>query len=228
MLPQIALVIDDLGLDPGRSKRAMDLPIPLTLAFLPFAAELKQQTEYGREQPQRHELLVHIPMEPVAKTTEPGPNALLTSSSRKEVLRNLDINLRQFCGYVGISNHMGSKFTADAKKMLWVMEELKSRGLFFLDSRTTAHSAAKMAAELATVPFIERDVFLDHRDEESAIREQLEKTLKMAQKKGLAVAVGHPREATLNALEEWLTAEKAVNCQFVTLSKIIKRLTKKP
>jgi len=193
----------------------------MTLAFLPYADDLIAQTNYGLEQEQGHELLVHIPMEPLSKKANPGPRALLSGSSQEELRRSLEFNLAQFSGYAGISNHMGSKFTSDPEKMLWLMHELKSRKLYFLDSVTTNYSAARMAAEMVRVPHVERDVFLDHVDKERVVRKQLRKTLKIACKKGIAVAICHPRETTLNVLESWLETEESKCFQFTTLGNVI-------
>jgi len=221
MPPKVALVVDDLGLDPHASKRARELRIPGTRAFLPYADDLMALTNYGLEQGQRHELLVHMPMEPLSKEADPGPRALLSCASREELQRNLEFNLAQFSGYAGISNHMGSKFTSDPQKMLWLMHELKSRNLYFLDSVTTERSAGIWAAETVRVPYIERDVFLDHVDRKRAIRRQLGKALRIARKKGVAVAIGHPRETTLGVLESWLETEDAKRYEFTTLGNVI-------
>ena len=43
--PVIAVVIDDMGLDRRRSARALALPGPLTLAYLPYGSDLRRQTE---------------------------------------------------------------------------------------------------------------------------------------------------------------------------------------
>jgi len=110
--PRIAVVIDDLGLDHARSARAIALPAPLTLAFLPYAMDLGSQTEAARKA--GHELLVHVPMEPIGKSNDAGPSPLDVGMSAEAVLQRLRWDLSRFDGYVGIDNHMGSRFTADA------------------------------------------------------------------------------------------------------------------
>ncbi|MFM9776397.1 divergent polysaccharide deacetylase family protein, partial [Streptomyces galilaeus] len=77
---------------------------------------------------------------------------------------------------------MGSKFTADATGMATVMAELGRRGLMFLDSRTTAHSAAVDAAHRQHVPVVGRDIFLDNDMSAGAVREMLKKTEEVARR----------------------------------------------
>src|SRR4029079_15527734 len=57
--PLIAIVIDDVGLDRPHSKRAWELPGPLTLSFLPYARDLREQARAGR--PQAQDAIVHLP-----------------------------------------------------------------------------------------------------------------------------------------------------------------------
>ena len=74
--PMIALVFDDLGMDRVHTAQVIRLPGPLTLSFLPYAADLGHQTALAHAA--GHELLVHMPMEPLAAGLNAGPGALLT------------------------------------------------------------------------------------------------------------------------------------------------------
>jgi len=200
--PMIAVVIDDMGLDRKRSQRTVDLPGPLTLAYLAYAGDLATQT--GAARAAGHELLVHVPMEPGSATTDPGQNALLTALSPEEVARRIAWNLSQFSGFVGINNHMGSKATADREMMGTVMAALKARGMLFLDSRTSGETVAQDVALKSGIPGLRRDVFLDHDPSPIAVRAALLDVEKVAERQGFAIAIGHPKDATINALSEWL------------------------
>ena len=142
--PLVAVVIDDLGLDRRRTAAVIALPGPLTLSFMTYALDLPDQAEAGRRA--GGELLLHVPMEPIDRTQNPGPHALLVAMSPDEILAQLRWGLDRFTGFVGVNNHMGSKFTADARAMAVVMAELRRRGLIFLDSKTTAMSAGMREA----------------------------------------------------------------------------------
>ncbi len=200
--PMIAIVIDDMGLDRKRSARAVGLGGPLTLSYLTYADDLGEQMAAARSH--GHELLLHVSMEPTSRTVDPGPNALLTDLPPDEIRRRLAWGLERASGYVGINNHMGSKFTGDAAAMAVVMAELRSRGLLFLDSRTTPDSAGGREAHRAGVPLLERNVFLDNDNEVAAVNARLAEAERIARHHGAAIAIGHPRDATLQALAAWV------------------------
>jgi polysaccharide deacetylase 2 family uncharacterized protein YibQ len=218
--PAIALVIDDMGLDRRHSARAISLPGPLTLSFLPYAEDLPSQT--GLAHQRGHELLVHVPMEPLGSANDPGPNALTTALAGDEVASRLRRDLARFDGFVGINNHMGSKFTRDAAGMAAVMAELRARGLLWLDSRTTAGSVGSALAREYDVPHVERDVFLDDNPTLAAVRRQLVELEAVARRRGWAVAIGHPKDATLDALASWLPSLGERGFVLVPLTRVVR------
>jgi polysaccharide deacetylase 2 family uncharacterized protein YibQ len=218
--PMIAIVIDDMGLDRKRSTRVVGLPAPLTLAWLPYANDLPHQTKVARAA--GHELMVHIPMEPQGNDVDPGPDAMKVGVGNAELLRRLDHGLKAFDGYIGVNNHMGSRFTEDRAGMKLILGELQRRGLMFLDSRTTTHSVASSVARDLHLPALGRDVFLDHDMSPEAVRASLAKVEAVARHQGYAIAIGHPHDATVDALVTWLPAVAAKGFTLVPVSTILK------
>ena len=139
-----------------------------------------------------------------------------------EVLRRLRWNLARFGGYVGINNHMGSRFTASAESMAPVMAELKARGLLFLDSRTIGRSTGVELARRYGVPHAARDVFLDNEVNTGAIAGQLAEVEAIARRNGSAVAIGHPHDATIEELALWLAELPKKGFMLVPLSTIVR------
>jgi len=218
--PMIALVIDDMGLDRRRSARAVDLPGPVTLSFLPYAEDLPAQTALARSR--GHELLVHVPMEPLASANNPGPDALTVGLASDEITARLRRDLARFDGFVGINNHMGSKFTGYGPGMAAVMGELRARGLLWLDSRTTAGSIGVTVARAYDVPHAERDIFLDNNPALPAVQRQLADLEAVARRRGAAVAIGHPKDNTLDALAAWLPSVAERGFVLVPLTQIVR------
>lgn len=217
--PKIAIVLDDLGIDVRRSRRAVALPAPLTLAYLPYADGLEEQTRAARQA--GHELLAHIPMQPHGADADPGPHALDMRLGAIEVLSRLDWDLARFEGYVGINNHMGSLFTESEEGMRLVAEGLRDRGLMFLDSLTSPRSVAAATAASMGVPTAVRDVFLDNTDTAAEVELRLAQTERVARQAGTAIAIGHPRDATLNVLEAWIPKAREAGFVLVPLTSVL-------
>lgn len=222
-VPLIGVVIDDLGLDRKRTERSLDLPAPVILAFLPYGPHLMDQTTRARAS--GHEILVHVSMEPEGQYVDPGPNVLRTGQGPAEIRARLEWALTRFPGFVGINNHMGSKFTSDAAVMDVVAVELRARGLLFLDSRTAATTVGYRRARAAGVPTAARRVFLDRDPARAAIDAELVRLEALARKDGKAIAIGHPHDATLDALEAWLPTLRAKGLQLAPVSALVEEST---
>lgn len=218
--PVIAVVIDDLGLNRRMTKEIVSLPAPLTASFLSYAEDLDVQTAAARRA--GHELLVHTPMEPF--NNDPGPGALFLGMSDEEIRGRLKEMFDSFSGYVGINNHMGSRFTSDRRSMDIVMDEVKSRGLLFLDSLTSRSSKGKAAADAKGIPYAVRNVFLDNARKTSEVMKQLHLLERVAKKNGTAVGIGHPHRVTAEALKIWIPDVQKRGFKLVPVSAVVRRL----
>ncbi len=220
-VPWITVVIDDIGPHVRWSRRAVAMPGPLTMAVLPYAAQAR--TLEALALANGHEVIAHIPMEPLSAAADPGPGVLTRAANEAELLATLRQNLNGLAGYTGVNNHMGSGLTADADAMRVVMAELKRRSLFFLDSRTSARSQGVAMAAQVGVPHTARDVFLDHDRNRAAITAAWAKALAMAQRRGTAVVIGHPYPETLAVLTAWMASRDDDDPVLVPLSQMIAR-----
>lgn len=218
--PRIAVIIDDMGVDTKRSKQVITMKGPLTLAFLPYARDVDRYARAGRDY--GHELMIHMPMEAMNGKLDLGGIRLDTSMSPSEIDMMLDRAFGSFGGYVGINNHMGSRLTQDRDYMDMVMERLERRGLLFVDSRTINSSVAADVAGEHNVPFAVRDVFLDHEATPEFVRNSLQQLEYTARYNGYAIAIGHPKDATIQVLKEWLPTLKEKKIALVPISMIVK------
>lgn len=218
--PMIAIVIDDAGVAQKRTRHASELPGPLTMAFIPYSDNLEQQVRYARSR--GHELLLHIPMEPGSPDIDPGHNALLTSLNGDEIMRRFRWALDKFDGYVGVNNHMGSKFMARGDLVGPVLREIDARGLLFLDSRTDHNTAGTRLAGDMGMPHATRNVFLDNDLDAAEIKVQLAELERVARRRGHAIAIGHPHDVTTDVLAEWIPEARARGFQMVPVSTIVK------
>ena len=201
-LPRIAIIIDDMGYDPFILEGFLKLDLPLAFSVLPQAPYT--QSIVGSVGNTRHELILHLPMEPRDyPRINPGPGALLTKMRDGKIRAIIRRDLAEVPGVCGVNNHMGSLFTANRDKMAVVMSELKRRDLFFIDSRTTTQTVAHELAEEMGVPVASRSVFLDNDLTSSVIKFQMERLLGIARHSGAAIGIGHPNVETLKLLRDY-------------------------
>jgi polysaccharide deacetylase 2 family uncharacterized protein YibQ len=220
---KIAIMIDDVGVNLKQSRASLALPSEVTLAFLPYARDVKELSAQAREE--GHELIIHAPMEAINPDMDLGPLALRADMDFAE----FDIMFSQiadsFDGYVGVNNHMGSRLTQEPEQMAYLMQQLKKRNLYFLDSRTIHTSIAAEMARAYGIPSLQRDVFLDHEETEAYVTKALSEVERIARKNGYAVAIGHPKEVTMEALNDWIPTLEAKGFELVTLSKVMPAAT---
>lgn len=199
-VPAIAIVIDDLGPDVARTKRALNLPSEVALSFLPYA---RNTPDLAREATAAgHDVMVHLPMQAISGI-DPGPNALTVAQSAAENVRRLDWALARVPGFIGVNNHMGSRFTMSRDALMPVMQALQDRHVFFYDSVTSPRSQAASVARSYGLPSAGRDIFLDDTQTAAEVTAELAQLERVARVRGIALAIGHPHDVTLNILERW-------------------------
>lgn len=219
--PVIAIVIDDMGISHSRTAKISSLNYALTSSFLTYASGLQAQVKAAETS--GHEIMAHLPMEPKASMNV-SPDVLTVKMNNERIENGIKGMLDKFPTIRGVNNHMGSRFTEDAMRMDVVMKELAVRNLYFLDSKTTPHSAGEKTAISNRVRHVSRNVFLDNEDKLDYILKQLHQTEAIARKNGYAIAIGHPKEQTYNALKVWLPTLRGRNIRLVHLSEIVKEL----
>jgi polysaccharide deacetylase 2 family uncharacterized protein YibQ len=219
-VPQIAIVIDDMGWELPIAHDLFALDYPLSFAVLPQAPYEVKIAEAAHQH--KRDLLLHLPMEPHGyPRVNPGPNALLSNMDPDQMVTLVRTALKSLPQVVGVNNHMGSSLTENSQAMRVVMRELKRRNLFFLDSRTSADSQAYQIAREIGIPTAKRHVFLDNDMQQAHIAAQLYRLANMASQQGYAIGIGHPYLATLHALQDTLPMLRQAGVQIVPISRLV-------
>lgn len=200
---RLTLIIDDLGEDVGFARNLAALGVPVVFSIWPDStsheAVLKIAKASGRE------ILIHLPMQPKGyPTINPGKNPLLVTMTAEQIKNTVYRAAAQVHGAIGLNNHMGSEFTESSIGMRVALQAMQDKGLFFLDSRTTAKSVGEEEAKRLGLRHYHRDVFLDNEQNAQAILLQLRRAEGLAKSRGQAIAIGHPHPETLKALKLWL------------------------
>lgn len=216
-LPKIAIIIDDIGYQ--QTDLAMvALPYPLTIAILPF-------TPYGQRSAQlafrqRKDVMLHMPMQ-ASNNKELGPGGLTSDMSRGAFLKEMDAALHDIPYAIGINNHMGSLLTELDQPMSWLMQYLKQRQLFFVDSLTTVQSRARYQAQRHGVTNLSRHVFLDNDVSEAALQQQFDLLIRIAKRHQQAIAIAHPYPETYTFLKQRLAQLSELGVELVPVSTLL-------
>ena len=217
--PRLAIVIDDLGYDQSAADSLLALPFPLTasvLPHLPLSTQVAEQAYRRGDQ-----VLLHLPMEPESDAAKREDVELRVGMNAKQVESALEGMLETVPHVAGVNNHEGSRASADPALMEALMPALGERGLFFIDSRTTAATVAYRAAKRSGVRAASRKVFLDDTPTREAILEQLDIAARDAFRDGSAIAIGHPHPATIAALSRGIPRLEARGIRLVLVSDVV-------
>jgi polysaccharide deacetylase 2 family uncharacterized protein YibQ len=218
--PKIAIVIDDLGSKDKISQELLRWDLPITFAILPFTPFSKRLA--GEAHRQGKEVILHLPMEPQGyPQIRPGEGVLLQEMDARRLLRQLSKDIEAVPYITGVSNHMGSRLMEDPEKIRIIFSELKRRGLFFLDSRTTAQTIGLQVAQSVGLKAIERTVFIDHSSTEEDIKGQLEQLIQVSLSRGKAIGIGHPHPSTIKSIKEMIPKMKEKGIEIVPLSAVM-------
>ncbi len=214
---QLALVIDDIGMNLGAVRDFLALGVPLTFSILPDLPHTRSSAELILRA--RRNYIIHMPMQPEDYPIhDPGPNPLLLGLDLPETQRRLAEYLTELPAAIGASNHMGSAYTADESHMALVQGELARHRLLFLNSKTSSTPVPARIAAQGGYRYLQRDVFLDNVREQRAIGRELLHAVRQAERRGHAIAIGHPYGETLAALREALDQGELQGVELVSLT----------
>ncbi len=216
----IVLILDDVGFQRELVEQAAKIDSELSFAVIPGAPQAEQLGRWL--QTRGFEVLCHLPMEPENfPAVSPGNNAILTSLSGAEIRRRTLAAAESLPFARGVNNHMGSRATVDERVMREVLGILKGRNMYFVDSRTSNQSKGFAMARAEKIPAAARDIFLDNIQTERAIRIQLAQLVALAEKRGLAVGIGHVYPQTIRVLAAEVPKLKKRGFRFARVSEVV-------
>lgn len=197
---ELAIIIDDIGYLPS-DRQVLDLPPQVTISVLP-------QTPYGKRIAKQayqggREVMLHIPMQALSGK-KLGPGAMTADMSDAQLIQVFNQHMQELPFVRGVNNHMGSRLTQMRQPMQTLMQQIKKHDLYFVDSRTTRFTKAEQIATEVGVTNWRRHVFLDPVQSVAVVERQFAAAVRRAQKRGFAIAIGHPYPETMQVLKREL------------------------
>ena len=217
---KLAVIIDDCGYDIDLVRRLVKLNAPFSFAIIPYrdySSDVLHVINGGGQV-----AMLHLPMEPMDPSAmSEGKHTVLTSMDDKSIRALTRDMVSSLPGISGVNNHQGSKATSDERAMTAVLKELKSQGLFFVDSNTYSKSLGdKLAAQMG-VPTGRNNIFLDNSTNEDEIIKKIWQAAAIADKYGSAIAICHARPHTVNAWEQAIGEVKASGLKLVPVTEVL-------
>lgn len=209
--PKLAIIIDDMA-NASQVRGLKALNLKLNPSFFPPD---KNHSETPKLALKFDFYMVHLPLAAI-NYNKPELDTLNPNDSKERIFKKIKQIKKDFKDLRYINNHTGSLFTSNEEAMRKLYEVLKNQNIFFIDSKTIGNSKANKIAKELSMPYIQRDVFLDNEDDVNYVKKQLESAVKLAQKKGFVIAIGHPRKNTFKALEQSKDLLKGVDLVYLS------------
>lgn len=216
--PKIALVLGGMGLNAKLTKQAIDaLPGNVTLGFAPYGENL--QVEVNRARAAGHEIMLQLPMEPMGyPAANPGPRTLLSDATPQENLAALRWHLSRFAGYSGVTNYMGARLLGSEEALKPVLQEVRDRGLVFLEDASVSLSASEKVSAEVKLPARRAVTVIDADPVAPAIEAALTRLEQEAVRNGMAIGTGSGLAVTIETVAEWTKTLQEKGIELVPVS----------
>ncbi|MCK9372776.1 MAG: divergent polysaccharide deacetylase family protein [Sulfuricurvum sp.] len=194
---KLTIIMDDVSYE--RDVKAIEsVGLPIVMSFLPPSYSHPDSAALAAG---HKGYMVHLPLEAVSYSAE-EPITLRVSDSTETIAKQIASIKRLYPNVHYINNHTGSKFTADAAAMEKLIKVMRDEGIIFVDSRTIGSTKVPQVCKKFGLRYLGRDVFLDHQDGVENVKRQIKEAVEKAKQHGSAIAIGHPRPDTIEALKQ--------------------------
>ena len=166
--------------------------------------------------------ILHLPMEP-RHLADMGPvkGGVFLRMTDAEIAHVTEEDLASAPGVVGVSNHAGSRATADGRVMMGVLRVVKAHHLWFEENRTTPASVATSVARTLGVPGVLITTYLD--DPPINIEGKVRDLISTARHQGWAIAAAHITTGAPQVVRRLLPEFHAAGIVFVPITEFLTR-----
>ncbi len=152
-----------------------------------------------------------------------GPLALNSAVQLNQNMATLHNIMAMVPGYVGFMSRFGSRFGVAEGQLKPIFEEIKARGLMFIDSGESGSGAMSRIAGEVALPMAVVNIHLDRTPTEDEIASRLLRLGALARSQSIAVAMGEPYPHTIRELKSWLAAQPPDKLRLVPVSAVADR-----
>ncbi|BFN36137.1 divergent polysaccharide deacetylase family protein [Fidelibacter multiformis] len=212
---RICLIIDDFGYAYNATEKGfLNLRASVTFSVIPGHTHSKSLARLAQRR--GHPVMIHMPMEPLKYLGGEEEYMIMDGMDRNEIEYRILKAIAELPMAKGMNNHMGSRVTASADMIHKIADVLETKDLFFVDSYTVNKTVVQQVMRSHNIRVYQRDIFIDHENSENSIRRQIDKMARMAEKKGVVVAIGHNRPLTLKILTEMIPKLEKEGFHFIS------------
>ncbi len=219
---RVAIVVGGLGLSQSGTKSAIaDLPAGVTLAFSPYGNSLNRWMQRARED--GHEVVLQLPMEPLGfPSISPGKRTLNSKAGIGENLQSLRWSLGRMTNYPIVMNYLGAGMASRKEVLKPILEEVRRRGLGWLDDGSVPTSKVIDVAEELKLPNATSSFVLDGVREASRIDSQLTTLSLLAKRRGYAIATASAFPESIARIKAWAKTANKNGILIVPVSNLLR------
>jgi len=219
---RVAIVVGGLGLSQSGTQAAIaDLPAGITLGFSPYGNSLNRWMQRARKE--GHEVVLQLPMEPLGfPAISPGEQTLNSKSTHGENLRNLRWLLGRMTNYPIVMNYLGAGMAGRPDVLHPILEEVKTRGLGWLDDGSVQASKVLEVAESLNLPNATGSFVLDNVRDPARIDAQLTALELLSKRRGYAIASASAFPETIAQIKKWAKKARKKGILIVPVSNLMK------
>ncbi len=205
--PEVAVMLAGLGYDPAQSlQAASQLPAAVSFAVSPFAGYLNETQAYARAN--GHEMILMLPMQALLARAPAGQNQALLNWSFGR--------LPHVSGVTdAIGPAMGGGFMQDADARNWLLGNIASHGLYYIEGDIAASGFGSISHRVA-------DVVIDPVNHPKDETSELASLVTIARKNHSALAVIlSPAPDSLSLLARWTATLGGMGIALVPASSLV-------
>lgn len=208
--PKISFVAVNVGMSRKRTEEMInDLPPTISLAFSPYAPDIKLLSDAARSA--GHETWLMAPLENEGyPLNDPGPNTLLINASIEQNQARLLATMGSAVGYVGLVSWPGHIFKQKDVDTSPSVQQIFGRGLAVLDSATASdRDFGQRLAFNNEFPFLKNNFWIDENLTDDEIKRQMISITDLATAKEQAVVLFYPYPRAIKAVLNWIDSPSA-------------------